>query len=257
MSDAPRTPEEWASLLRNNWEERGRSTSRDFYIASHPGWDDDAAWAQQAAVDAGLFLHGLEDAWLAQADVLEVGCGVGRLAGPLGDRCRSYTGFDIAEPMVVEARERHAGRDDLRFFVGDGLGVPEAARDRRYRLALAVAVFIHCPPDVIGPLVRSAYDQLEPGGELRFQLRADPEDLEGMEAPPAAPTPEQVAHAEEVQAIEKTASPADMSLIEGRYYMGHAFRYREAREFLEGATGGEVQVLRFDPTHLYGWIKRI
>ena len=46
MSDAPRTPEEWASLLRTNWEERGRSTSRDFYIASHPGWDDDAAWAQ-------------------------------------------------------------------------------------------------------------------------------------------------------------------------------------------------------------------
>jgi SAM-dependent methyltransferase len=258
VTDAPRTPKDWASLLQHHWEERARSPSRDFYVASHPGWSDSEAWARQAETDTALFLHGLEADWLAPAHVLEIGCGVGRLAGPLRSRTRSYTGVDIAASMVEEATRRHAGADDVRFLVGDGLGVPAEAGDRRYRLALAVAVFIHCPPDVIESLVRGAYELLEPGGELRFQLRADPEDPEGIEGAPDVAAQDQALaeHERQVQEMEGEATLADMSLIEGQYYMGHAFRYAEAAPFLEAATGGDVTVMRFDPVHLYGWVRK-
>lgn len=224
-------------------------------MASHPGWDDSAAWQQQAESDARGFLRGLSDEWLAPAHVLEVGCGVGRLAGPLRARGRSYTGVDIAPAMVAEARRRHEGADDMRFLVGDGLHVATEAGDRQYKLALAIAVFIHCPPEVIRSLVQSAYALLEPGGELRYQLRADINDSEGIGAPPDDEG--QVEHERQLRAIEATATPADLALITDSYSMGHAFRFAEAGPFLREATGGEVEVLRFDSSHLYGWVRKV
>ena len=259
MADSPtNSPKEWAVLLKRNWEDRAQSSSRDFYVASHPGWNDPEIWARQAETDTGLFLHSLEADWLAPAHVLEIGCGVGRLAGPLRSHCASYTGFDIAESMVAEARRRHDGADGVRFLVGDGLGVPGEAADRAYRLALAAAVFIHCPREVIASLVQSAYALLEPGGELRFQLRADPEDGEGIQGAPdvAAQQAGLVEHESRVRMMETSASAENMSLIDGRYYMGHMFRYADASPFLADITGGDVTVLRFDPAHLYGWVRK-
>ena len=43
-----------------------------------------------------------------------------------------------------------------------------------------------------------------------------------------------------VQEMETQATPEGLSLIEGRYYMRHAFRYAEAGPFLAEATGGDV-----------------
>ena len=63
--------------------------------------------------------------------------------------------------MVAEARSRLEGVAAARFFVCDGLRVPEAACDRRYRQIVALAVLIHCPRDVVRSLVASAYELLE------------------------------------------------------------------------------------------------
>ncbi len=75
----------------------------------------------------------------AGSDVLDLGCGIGRVAGALVPLCRSVLGVDAAPGMIAEARQRHAA-PNLRFAVvpGDGLGaLPAAAFD----LVLAVDVF--------------------------------------------------------------------------------------------------------------------
>lgn len=43
------------------------------------------------------------------ADVLDLGCGIGRVAGALAPRCRSVLGLDVSEGMVAEAGRRLAG----------------------------------------------------------------------------------------------------------------------------------------------------
>ena len=43
------------------------------------------------------------------ADVLDLGCGIGRVAGALAPRCRSVLGLDVSEGMVAEARRRLEG----------------------------------------------------------------------------------------------------------------------------------------------------
>jgi 2-polyprenyl-3-methyl-5-hydroxy-6-metoxy-1,4-benzoquinol methylase len=240
------TPEDWADLLKTSWEERARSDSRDFYVASHPGWDDAERWRQQADVDAELLFHELSGDWLSTAHVLEIGCGVGRLAPSFLARTASYTGIDIAKPMVDEAKRRVPDAR-ARFFVSQGLGVSAEAKDRRYDLIVAWAVFIHCPRDVVGRLARDAVSLLVPGGHLRFQLLADPTDATGLTAPPA----DVVASTAEFVAQGEAATREDMELIDDHYYMGHAFRYDDAQDLL-GSMGGDLRLLRFDLGHIYG-----
>src|SRR5688572_25086345 len=143
------TLDDWARLLKREWEARGTLPSRDLFVASHPGWNDPVAWERTAATEVELFLAGLDADWLRTVEVLELGCGSGRLARRLRAATRSYTGFDIAPSMVAAAQQRCADLDGARFFVGDGLSVPAGARDRAYGLVLAVAVFIHCPRAVV------------------------------------------------------------------------------------------------------------
>jgi len=247
-----RSLEDWARFLGANWERRSRSEDRDFYVASHPGWNDEGRWAAQAESDVRLMLYQLDEERLRGWNVLEIGCGVGRLALPLARRCASYTGFDIAAGMVEEARRRCAEQRNARFFVSDGSGVPAEADDRRYELALAMAVFIHCPRVVTRSLVAQTYRRLAPGGQLRFQVLADPSDPTGLQSLEAAAS----AH-EEIHEMEAGATERQRSLIDDTYYMGDAFGYEELRLFLAEASGdGLVTTIRPDLAHIYGWVEK-
>jgi len=258
-----------ARQLGHDWEQRASSPARDFFVASHPGWDVPEQWEKQAAVDAAFVLQGLEPGWLAAADVLEIGCGVGRLSAQLAPRVLSYTGFDIAASMVAEARRRHAALPNARFLECDGLGAPLPACDRLYQLALAWSVFIHCPRDVVAALIVDTWALLAPGGELRFQLRADPADFDAGPAPAAepgaaaadapadAPAPVTVGSArEQLAESQRIMSPESIALLQAADYMGAVFAEREVVPFVRGLTGGEVVVARVDPLHLYGAVRR-
>lgn len=269
----PSDPQSWAALLKKNWNQRGQSPSRDFYVASHVGWQDKQVWENQAAVDTKLILSELDADWLARAEVLEVGCGVGRLVPHLLAATASYTGLDIAASMVAEARSRCREESRARFFESDGTGIPAEAKDRNYDLAIVLAVFIHCPKQVIELMLQSLLAVLAPGGRVRFQLLGDPEDPTGIEvAPPVqASTPEstpaeeprvqepppvvETTATERNEVIEKSATATDMELIEDHYYMGHNFGYEEAEQLLDG-IGGEFQLRRFDPLHIYGELSK-
>jgi hypothetical protein len=149
--------------------------------------------------------------------------------------------------MVAEARQRHTGDARARFFVGDGLGVPVPAQDRRYDLVVAHAVFIHCPRVVIRQNLVSAMATLRVGGQLRFQVIANPDDPEG------APPPETTATVRaEIQAIESDAAEEPVpEAADGKYYMGDRFGFRELHEFLADAVPGDTRVFRPSPFHMY------
>jgi SAM-dependent methyltransferase len=258
MSDAARDE---AARLRAAWQARGRSAERDFYVASHPGWDDPAGRAAQARLDAALVLHGLLPD-LAARDVLEIGCGTGRLAAEVAPRARSYTGLDIAPSMVAEARERCAGLANARFLECDGLRLPEAARDRDYGLVFAHAVLIHCPRDVVAAWIAAGQAALAPGGELRCQLRADPQDQAVLAALAPATSAGDAAALEEArrqlgeQQRLATSRPAALSLALPDDYMGHAFRGDEAQALLRQAAGWPFDLVRMGPAHWYARMTR-
>jgi SAM-dependent methyltransferase len=254
--EQPRSPSEWVEILRRDWEAWASLPSRDLFVASHPGWRDPGAWERFARAELDHFLMDLDPGWLSEADVLEIGCGSGRLAPFLRPLVRSYTGFDISRGMVEAARRRCAGMGGVRFLAGDGLEVPGPACDREYRLALAVAVFIHCPREVIAANVRSAFCCLGPGGQLRFQLLADPSDRDGLSVRPSEAQRATDSIASDSGDLLAGLSEEERRLVFDTYYMGDRFRYGEVEPFVSGLTGGRVALYRGDLASIYGLVEK-
>ena len=74
------------------------------------------------------------------ADVLDLGCGIGRVAGALAPRCRSVLGLDVSSGMIEEARRRLAETANLRFEVTAGQDLRMLA-DASLDLVLAIDSF--------------------------------------------------------------------------------------------------------------------
>jgi SAM-dependent methyltransferase len=97
------------------------------------------------------------------SDVLDLGCGIGRITAALAERCRSVLGIDASAGMVQEARRRHPG---LRFETTSGEDL-RTLPDASFDLVLAVDSF---PYLVLGGVaerhVADAARVLRPGGAL-------------------------------------------------------------------------------------------
>ena len=99
------------------------------HLAQREHWNGEAGqrWAEQwRKIDASL--ASIAEAVLALAApragerALDVGCGCGATTFSLADRLApggSVEGVDISAPMLAVARERAAGRDDVRFTEAD------------------------------------------------------------------------------------------------------------------------------------------
>src|SRR5688500_18751965 len=53
-------------------------------------------------------------------DVVEIGCGVGRLTRVIAERSRSVRAIDVSERMVAVARELNPDLGSVDWLVGDG-----------------------------------------------------------------------------------------------------------------------------------------
>ncbi len=125
-------------------------------------------------------------AWLAREalvgpgrDVLDLGCGIGRVSAALAPRCRSVLGLDVSPNMVAEARRRHGGEPNLRFGTTPGTGL-SALGDASFDLVLAVDSFpyvVQAGGEVADRHVADAARVLRPGGALailNLSYRGDP-----------------------------------------------------------------------------------
>ena len=143
-----------------------------------------AAFFDQAAAEgaeAGVALYSLGDpailaaataeivAWLDAerllmpgAAVLDMGCGIGRVAAALASRAGSVLGLDVSSGMIAQARRRHP-EPGLRFDVTDGRSVPPGPFD----LVLLVdsMPYIH-QAGLAGAVVAGVAGGLRAGGAL-------------------------------------------------------------------------------------------
>jgi len=120
------------------------------------------------------------------ASVLDIGCGIGRVAQALAPRVRSVTGIDVSPGMIEEARRRCADLSNIEFCVGSGRNLADFA-DRAFDLVLAVDSFpylVAADPAIATRHVADVARLLSHGGALaifhysyRGDLAADRRDL--------------------------------------------------------------------------------
>lgn len=135
----------------------------------------------------------------ATSDVLDLGCGIGRVSAAMAPRCRSVLALDVSAAMVAEARRRLAGvaNVEVRHTEGENLdGLSPAAFD----LVLAVDSFpyiVQASPDLASRHASGAARTLRSGGAfcvLNLSYRGDAAADRGDAAAWAAATGMRLTH---------------------------------------------------------------
>ncbi|MBP0494922.1 class I SAM-dependent methyltransferase [Pararoseomonas indoligenes] len=111
-------------------------------------------------------------------DVLDLGCGIGRVAAALAPHCRSVLALDVSPGMIEEARRRHGNLPNLRFATTPGTGLADHPR-AGFDLILSVDSFPYLVQAGIAEAhLQDAARLLRPNGALailNLSYRGDPE----------------------------------------------------------------------------------
>ena len=99
---------------------------------------NDPALLANATAELAAWLLGRGYAY-AGAEILDLGCGIGRVAAALAPSVGSVAGLDVSAGMIAEARRRHGGVANLSFVATDGQ--PPAHPAGSLDLVLAVDSF--------------------------------------------------------------------------------------------------------------------
>src|SRR5690606_23937542 len=97
--------------------------SMDKLVSSDATWADVVA-SGRADLDHAIALTGMTCG--TDRSVVEVGCGVGRMAAALGERFGRVVGLDIAPRLIEEAQRRNT-HEHIVFEVADGTRLNPAA----------------------------------------------------------------------------------------------------------------------------------
>ncbi|MEQ1573058.1 MAG: class I SAM-dependent methyltransferase [Vicinamibacterales bacterium] len=162
----------------------------------HEGWDDYAPfydWENARTLGRRDVPFWRNLACHAGGPVLELGCGTGRLAVPLGRAGVPLVGIDRSEPMLARARQRvkraHLGstvrlvRGDIRLLPFRSQGVPRPrSRSRAETRGEGGFSMVMAPYGVLQSLLRerdlsqtlsAVHEVLNPGGIFGLELVAD------------------------------------------------------------------------------------
>ena len=98
-------------------------------------------------------------------EVLEIGCGVGRVGLELARYCRFWTGADISEKMLEVARSRLADLNNVRLIKLDHIGLEQFAANS-FDVVYSTNMFDHLDETDRWLYVKEAFRVLCPRGRL-------------------------------------------------------------------------------------------
>jgi SAM-dependent methyltransferase len=159
-------PGDVVSRMRDDWDRRAEEDHKLHIATGHAGSEETfrASGAQDldAIVLDGVVLD-------PSAEILEIGCGVGRLLVPLAERVAVAHGVDISPVMIGKAKEYAAGATNVKTALTDGS--LEHLVNESLDFVFSFIVFQHIPDRApIRRYVEEAARVLKPGGVFRFQV---------------------------------------------------------------------------------------
>ena len=163
-----------ASDARRFWDSRAEEDAF-FFIDDRLEYgspDLDQFWAE-GEKDLETLLDAVGAELKPSDDVVDIGCGVGRLSRAIAKRAQTVRAVDVSPRMLEGARKYNADIDTVEWVLGDGTslaGIDSASADA----AVSHVVFQHIPdPEVTLNYVRELGRVLRPGGWAVFQISND------------------------------------------------------------------------------------
>lgn len=163
--------------MKGDWNRRSAENA-EFYIATA---DDRSPEEFRASGqrDVAIFFDGLDALLTPRRDVVDIGCGIGRMDEFVAPRVGTLTGIDVSGEMVRKAKARLAHVPNVRFREGDGFSLPLPAAS--VDLVFSHIVFQHMPRHVARSYFRDVLRTLRAGGDFVFQM---PEAVPGAPSDP-------------------------------------------------------------------------
>jgi SAM-dependent methyltransferase len=165
--------ERHATAVADAWEEAARRV--DYRAAIHPLGSDLAAYRASGETLAA-HISDLAAAWLPKGrrrDVIEVGVGDGRIAGPLARLGWKVTGLDTSPTMLRHLADNYPEVDGV--LIDPAGPLPKL----RASVVFAVAVLIHQSVANGQEMVREWAGLLRPGGVMLLHIPLYDEPREG------------------------------------------------------------------------------
>jgi SAM-dependent methyltransferase len=159
-------PDGTLSGMKQDWNERAR-TDAEFFIAKT---QDPKAFDASAADDLANLLEGIESSVTADARVLDLGCGIGRLIKPLAPRVAELHGVDVSGEMIERARTYLADIPNVTLSENNGSDL-SGLKTGMFDVAYSYLMFQHIPDsDIVEMYLREVNRVLKPGAAFKFQI---------------------------------------------------------------------------------------
>jgi ubiquinone/menaquinone biosynthesis C-methylase UbiE len=110
------------------------------------------------------------DKAIKDSNVIDIGCGLGRVCRPYSKQFKQVVGLDINEKILEAAKAYCQGRENIEFVQNDGVSIP--FEDNHFDFVYSGGVLQHIPRiDVITNYFREGLRVLKPGGLLNFSVQ--------------------------------------------------------------------------------------
>jgi SAM-dependent methyltransferase len=164
--------------MERDWDERARANARYYVNTDRTEWSDEEFFRsgqcevdEQILNDMANICQGKQP---SQMQVLEIGCGAGRVTGPLSQVFGEVHGVDISGEMIRQARQVLAARPNVFLYKNNGIDL-SVLGDLKFDFAFSIVVFQHIPRrEVVESYVREVNRVLRPEALFKFQLQGDP-----------------------------------------------------------------------------------
>lgn len=162
--------------MRKEWDQRASENARYFvYSASEPINDreffrsGEVNVANEIMPDMLRICGGTRSPF--DLDVLEIGCGAGRMTKAMARIFRHVIAVDVSAEMVRQASSNLSDVQNVTLVVGDGASLKEVP-DGSIDFAFSFIVFQHVPTyEVIASYCREVYRVLRPGSLFKLQVQ--------------------------------------------------------------------------------------
>jgi len=168
--------------MRSDWDERARKNARYYVATGKKDWDDQEFFASGQSHVREQILNDMinicQDRDPAAMRVLEIGCGAGRVTGPLAQVFGRVDGVDVSGEMLARAQKALRSFSNIYLYQNNGVDL-SLFGDEEFDFAFSSIVFQHIPSKaVIENYVREVWRVLRPGALFKFQVQGCPADEE-------------------------------------------------------------------------------
>lgn len=156
------------------WNERAEEDAF-FFIDTRMDYrteDLDTFWAYGES-DLDLLLSALGESIDPDDDVVEIGCGVGRLTRAISPRSATVRALDVSQRMLDLAQQHNGSLHNVQWLLGEGSNLSGIASESA-DACISHVVFQHIPdPRITLSYVREMGRVLRRGGWSAFQISND------------------------------------------------------------------------------------